>query len=92
MGSPLKSMFDKSNLQVEDLLLLEPFQVGCLPGYIPEIEFASVLHAYPVIAKPTAGNASTGNRFNRMTNDKTIACDKCGKREGGNTIGGKYEC
>jgi len=40
---------DNDSLEMEDLLLLEDFQIGYLPGWIPEREFAAVLHAYPTI-------------------------------------------
>lgn len=37
------------SLKVEDLCLLEEFQINYLPGWIPEREFAAVLWAHPLI-------------------------------------------
>ena len=45
-----RRMFGGVSLDVEDLLLLEAFQISYLPGWVPEREFAAVLHAYPDIA------------------------------------------
>ncbi|MGD2175426.1 MAG: methyltransferase domain-containing protein [Candidatus Brocadiaceae bacterium] len=38
-------------LEIEDLFLLEDFQIGYLPGYVAERELAAALHAYPSIAR-----------------------------------------
>jgi hypothetical protein len=42
-------LFAKANLEIEDLFLLESLQTAYLPGWIPEREFAAVLHAHPGI-------------------------------------------
>ena len=42
-------MFKEVDLHIEDLFLLEPFQIEYFPGWVPEREFASVLRAYPAI-------------------------------------------
>lgn len=44
-----KSLFKDAAFRIEDLYLLEPFQIGYLPGYVPEREFAAILWAYPPI-------------------------------------------
>jgi ubiquinone/menaquinone biosynthesis C-methylase UbiE len=46
-----RRMFQGASLEVEDLLLLESFQIGLLPGWVPEREFAAVLWAYPAILR-----------------------------------------
>jgi hypothetical protein len=46
-----KRMFKGVSLEVEDLYLLESFQIGYLPGWIPEREFAAVLWAHPAIKR-----------------------------------------
>jgi ubiquinone/menaquinone biosynthesis C-methylase UbiE len=45
----LKETFIEVSLEVEDLFLLEGFQVGYLPERLPEQELAAVLWAYPSI-------------------------------------------
>ncbi len=47
----LKEMFKKITFEVEDLFLLEGFQIGYLPNRLPEQELAAVLWAYPVIKR-----------------------------------------
>jgi len=44
-------LFEKAPLEIEDLFLLEAFQIGYLPGWIPEREFAEVLFAHPSIER-----------------------------------------
>ncbi len=44
-----KRIFRGVSLKVEDLFLLESFQISYLPGYVPVREFAAVLWAYPPI-------------------------------------------
>ncbi len=46
-----KHMFERVSLDVEDLFLLEPFQISYLPGWVPEREFAAVLRAHPSIKR-----------------------------------------
>ena len=45
----LKELFPKITLHVDDLLLLESFQIKCLPDRTPEKEFAALLRANPII-------------------------------------------
>ncbi len=45
-----KEIFRGVVLEIEDLYLLEPFQITYLPGWIPGREFASVLENRPEIA------------------------------------------
>jgi ubiquinone/menaquinone biosynthesis C-methylase UbiE len=44
-----KKIFKGNSFRIEDLYLLESFQISYLPGYLPEREFAAVLWAYPPI-------------------------------------------
>jgi SAM-dependent methyltransferase len=44
-----KGLFKGVSFGVEDLYLLESFQISYLPEYLPEKEFAAVLWAYPPI-------------------------------------------
>jgi SAM-dependent methyltransferase len=46
-----RSMFADAELDIEDLYLLEAFQIGYLPGWVPEAEFSAVLHAQPAIRR-----------------------------------------
>ena len=45
----LRKLFSGADLRLEDLCLLEPFQVDYLQGWVPEREFAAVLWAHPPI-------------------------------------------
>jgi ubiquinone/menaquinone biosynthesis C-methylase UbiE len=47
--STFKRIFKGISLKVEDLYLLESFQIEYLPGYVSERELAAVLWAYPPI-------------------------------------------
>lgn len=47
----LARLFKGVSLEVEDLYLLEPFQIGYFPGWVPERELARVLWAYPFIKR-----------------------------------------
>ena len=47
----LKKMFEGITLEVEDLFLLEAFQIESLAQYAPKREFAALLHAYPDIQR-----------------------------------------
>jgi ubiquinone/menaquinone biosynthesis C-methylase UbiE len=44
-----KGIFRGVSLEIEDLYLLESFQIGYFRDLVPEKEFAAVLHAYPSI-------------------------------------------
>jgi ubiquinone/menaquinone biosynthesis C-methylase UbiE len=44
-----KQMFRGVTLEVEDLYLLESFQISYFPGWVPERELAAVLWTYPSI-------------------------------------------
>ena len=46
-----RRMFRGVCLEAEDLHLLESFQIGYLPGWVPEREFAAVLWAHPSIKR-----------------------------------------
>lgn len=45
----LRKMFQGIDLSIEDLYLLDGFQIGYLPDRVPQREFAAVLHANPSI-------------------------------------------
>ena len=45
----LRKVFKDSRLDIEDLLLLECFQIRYLPERVPAKEFATLLREYPVI-------------------------------------------
>ena len=45
----LRKLFADADLHIEDLFLLESFQIEYFPGWVPERELASVLWAYPSI-------------------------------------------
>jgi SAM-dependent methyltransferase len=46
-----RRMFAGVSLEVEDLYLLESFQISYFPGWVPERELAAVLWAYPSIRR-----------------------------------------
>lgn len=46
-----RRMFKGVSLEIEDLYLLESFQIGYLSGWVPEREFAAVLWEYPSIKR-----------------------------------------
>ncbi len=48
-ASHLRKLFKDTRLEIEDLLLLECFQIRYLPERVPQKEFATLLRAYPVI-------------------------------------------
>lgn len=50
-ASSFKKMFSGASLEVDDLFLLESFQIGYFPGWVPEPELSAVLHAYPSIKR-----------------------------------------
>jgi len=50
-AGPFRRMFGDVSLDVEDLYLLESFQIDYLPGWVPEREFAAVLWAYPSVKR-----------------------------------------
>ena len=45
----LRDLFPDISLHVEDLLLLEAFQISYLPDRVAEKEFAILLREYPVV-------------------------------------------
>ena len=45
----LRELFGDTNLNIEDLLLLENFQIKYLPERVPQKEFAALLRTYPII-------------------------------------------
>ena len=46
-----KQMFSGVTLEIEDLYLLESFQIGYFPGWVPERELAAVLWEHPSIKR-----------------------------------------
>lgn len=59
----LKKVFAGIDLEIEDLHLLEPFQIEYLPGWVPERELASVLWAHPTIEHFLRSTAPSISRF-----------------------------
>ena len=51
LADHFRKMFRGATLEVDDLLLLESFQIALLPGWVPEREFGIVLAARPEIAR-----------------------------------------
>lgn len=51
LSDTFRRMFQGASLEVEDLFLLESFQIGYLPGWVPERELAAVLWAYPALKR-----------------------------------------
>jgi SAM-dependent methyltransferase len=51
LATHFKSMFRGATLEIDDLLLLESFQIALLPGWVPEREFGVVLSVRPEIAR-----------------------------------------
>ena len=45
----LKELFSDISLSVEDLLLLESFQIKYLPERVPQKEFAALIRKYPFV-------------------------------------------
>jgi ubiquinone/menaquinone biosynthesis C-methylase UbiE len=63
-----RRMFAGADLEIEDLYLLEAFQIGYLPGWLPEAEFSKVLHAYPAIKRFLAKrNPDVASYLDRLT-------------------------
>lgn len=50
-ASHFKKMFRAATLDIDDLFLLESFQIALLPGWVPEREFGVILAARPEIAR-----------------------------------------
>jgi len=46
-----KEFFKNADLELEDLLLLESFQLSYLPGWVPEDAFSTVLFQHPAIRR-----------------------------------------
>ena len=59
----LKKLFADVDLDIEDLYLLESFQIGYLPGWIPERELAKVLWAHPSIDRYLRSKCPEVTRF-----------------------------
>lgn len=59
----LKKVFAGIDLDIEDLCLLEPFQIDYLPGWVPERELAAVLWAHPPIDHFLRSSAPSISRF-----------------------------
>ena len=51
LADRFRRMFKGMSLEAEDLYLLESFQIGYLPGWVPEREFAAILWEYPSIER-----------------------------------------
>ena len=83
MGADL---FGSDSFGIEDLLLLEPFQVSYLPGYAPERELAAVLHASPMLKSHLIAKCPSISDFiERIMGEFGAAADElelqsCGER------------
>lgn len=44
-----RALFAEAQLEADDLLLLEPFQIGYLPGWVPARELGALLRARPYL-------------------------------------------
>ena len=66
----LKKLFHGVDLKVEDLYLLEPFQIDTLQSRVPEQEFAAVLYAYPNIKNYLLYKHPTITKFIQKVQDK----------------------
>ena len=51
LADRFKIMFEGVDLEIEDLFLLESFQIAYFPGWVPEKEFAVVLMARPELGR-----------------------------------------
>ena len=49
--SMLKQLFDGIELNAEDLLYLESFQIQYLPDRVPQKEFSTLLREYPIVKR-----------------------------------------
>ena len=58
-----KTFFRDAFLEIEDLFLLEPFQIEYLPGWVPELELAGVLFAYPAMKRYLVKKCPSINGF-----------------------------
>ena len=65
-----KQFFKGANLEVEDLFLLESFQLSYFPGWVPERELAVVLYAYPSIKRYIQKISPDISGFIQTTMDK----------------------
>lgn len=76
-ATKLKKLLDGIHLRIEDLLLLESFQINYLPERVPQKEFATVLRAYPFIQEfLVSKNASIENFINTVLKEHKIIYDK----------------
>ena len=74
-------------LEIEDLYLLEPFQIAYLPGWIPEREFAVVLENCPEIAIFLLKKCPEIKPFlDRIEKEYAASSDKPGFSESADTV------
>ena len=80
----LKKQFAGITLNVEDLLLLETFQIKCLPDRVPQKEFSVLLRANPIIHRyliskypPISDFINTILKENEPVNNKSIIEECC---------------
>ena len=84
--SMLKQLFDGMELNPEDLLHLESFQIQYLPDRVPQKEFATFMREYPFIHRfliskypPMKEFISTILAQNAEINDQTLIREDCDK-------------
>ena len=69
-GNFFKRFFQGANLEVEDLYLLESFQLSYWPGWVPERELSAVLWAYPAIKRHILKKCPEITEFINTTQNK----------------------
>ena len=80
----LKKQFAGITLNVEDLFLLETFQIKYLPDRVPKREFSTLLRAYPIIHRyfiskypPIKSFVNTLLKENKPINNKSTVDEYC---------------
>jgi hypothetical protein len=82
-----KEIFKGVVLEIEDIYLLEPFQIAYLPGWIPEREFAAVLENRPEIRVFLLKKCPEIESFlDRIENKYPAASDKPGYSGSADTV------
>jgi len=84
--SMLKQLFSGIELNAEDLLHLESFQIQYLPDRVPQKEFSTVLREYPFVKRfliskhpPISNFINRIFKENEKTSDKQLVHEHCDK-------------
>ena len=82
--SRLKKLFDGIELNADDLLLLESFQIQYLPDHVPPKEFSTLLQEYPFVKRfliskhpPIKSFINDILKENKKINDKDLIDKHC---------------